>query len=44
MDEPLHWKLELKDGNLMGTFSAQHHNPAKWIYDRIGAITMTEEK
>ena len=42
--EPLRWKLELKDGNLVGTFSAQHHRPAKWIYDRIGAITMTKEK
>ena len=42
--EPLRWKLELKDGNLVGTFSAQHHNPAKWIYDRVGAITMTREK
>jgi hypothetical protein len=42
--EPLRWKLELKDGNLAGTFSAQHHNPAKWIYDRVGAITMTKEK
>lgn len=42
--EPLRWKLELKDGNLAGTFSAQHNNPAKWIYDRVGAITMTKEK
>lgn len=42
--EPLRWKLELKDGNLVGTFSAQHHAPAKWIYDRVGAITMTKEK
>ena len=42
--EPLRWKLELKEGNLTGTFSAQHHNPAKWIYDRIGSITMTKEK
>jgi hypothetical protein len=42
--EPLRWKLELKDGSLTGTFSAQHHNPAKWIYDRVGAITMTKEK
>ena len=42
--EPLRWKLELKDGNLVGTFSAQHHNPAKWIYDRVGAITMTKDK
>jgi hypothetical protein len=42
--EPLRWKLELKDGDLVGTFSAQHHNPAKWIYDRIGAITLTRTK
>jgi hypothetical protein len=42
--EPLRWKLELKDGKLVGTFSAQHHNPAKWIYDRVGSITMTKEK
>lgn len=42
--EPLRWKLELKDGALVGTFSAQHHNPAKWIYDRVGAITMTRDK
>jgi hypothetical protein len=42
--EPLRWKLELKAGALTGTFSAQHHNPAKWIYDRVGAITMTREK
>jgi hypothetical protein len=42
--EPLRWKLELKDGSLVGTFSAQHHNPAKWIYDRVGSITMTKDK
>jgi len=42
--EPLRWKLELKDGKLVGTFSAQHHNPAKWIYDRVGAITMTKDR
>jgi hypothetical protein len=41
--EPLRWKLELKDGKLVGTFSAQHHNPAKWIYDRVGAIKMTRQ-
>ena len=41
--EPLRWKLELKNGKLEGTFSAEHHNPAKWIYDRVGAITMTKE-
>jgi hypothetical protein len=42
--EPLRWKLELKDGALTGTFSAQHHNPAKWIYDRVGAISLTKQK
>ena len=42
--EPLRWKLELKDGALVGTFSAQHHNPAKWIYDRVGAVTLTRTK
>lgn len=42
--EPLRWKLELKDGALVGTFSAQHHRPAKWIYDRVGAITLVKEK
>ena len=40
--EPLRWKLEFKDGNWVGTFSAQHHSPKKWIYDRIGAITLTK--
>ena len=42
--EPLRWKLELKEGSLTGTFSAQHHNPAKWIYDRVGAITLTKQQ
>jgi hypothetical protein len=42
--EPLRWKLELRDGNLTGSFSAQHHNPAKWIYDRVGAVTLAKEK
>jgi hypothetical protein len=37
--EHLRWKFELKNGNLVGTFSALHDNPKKWIYDRIGAIT-----
>ena len=41
--EPQRWKLELKDGKLTGTFSAQHHNPAKWIYDRVGTISMVKE-
>ena len=40
--EPLRWKLEWKDGKWVGTFSAQHHSPKKWIYDRIGAITLTK--
>jgi hypothetical protein len=40
--EPLRWKLELKDDKLVGTFSAQHHRPDKWIYDRVGAITLTK--
>jgi hypothetical protein len=40
--EPLRWKLEYKDGKWVGTFSAQHHSPKKWIYDRIGAITLTK--
>ena len=42
--EPLRWKLELKDGKLVGTFSAQHHRPSKWIYDRVGAITMSKDE
>ncbi len=37
--EHLRWKLELKDGGLVGSFSALHDNPKKWIYDRVGAIT-----
>lgn len=40
--EHLRWKFELKDGSLVGTFSAQHDNPKKWIYDRIGAMTLTK--
>jgi hypothetical protein len=40
--EHLHWKVELKDGALVGTFSALHDNPKKWIYDRIGAMTLTK--
>src|SRR3954447_3039177 len=39
--EHLRWKLELKDGSLVGTFSALHDSPKKWIYDRIGAMTVT---
>jgi hypothetical protein len=40
--EHLRWKLELKDGSLVGTFSALHDNPRKWIYDRIGPMTLTK--
>jgi hypothetical protein len=39
--EHLRWKFEFKDGNLVGTFSAMHDNPKKWVYDRIGAMTAT---
>jgi len=39
--EHLRWKFELKDGNLAGTFSALHDNPKKWVYDRIGPMTLT---
>lgn len=38
--EHLRWKLALKDGKLVGTFSALHDSPKKWIYDRIGATTL----
>ena len=41
--EPLRWKLELKDGKLVGVYQCTHHNPAKWQYDRTGAITLTKE-
>ena len=40
--EHLRWKIELKDGKLVGTFSALHDNPKKWIYDRIGAIALSK--
>jgi hypothetical protein len=42
--EPLRWKLELKDGKLVGIYQCTHHNPAKWQYDRTGAITLTKEE
>jgi hypothetical protein len=38
--EPLRWKLEMKDGKLTGTFSAMHDSPKKWIYDRVGSMTL----
>ena len=41
--EPLRWKLEWKEGTLAGTFSAQHHNPAKWVYDRVGPVTLSRQ-
>jgi hypothetical protein len=40
--EHLRWKFELKEGGMVGTFSAMHDNPKKWIYDRIGAMTVTK--
>jgi len=40
--EHLRWKLELKDGKLVGTFSALHDSPKKWVYDRIGALSMSK--
>jgi hypothetical protein len=40
--EHLRWKVELKDGKLVGTFSALHDSPKKWVYDRIGAITLSK--
>jgi hypothetical protein len=40
--EHLRWKVELKDGKLVGTFSALHDDPKKWIYDRIGAMTLSK--
>ena len=40
--EHLRWKVELRDGKLVGTFSALHDNPKKWIYDRVGAIVLSK--
>lgn len=40
--EHLRWKVELKDGKLVGTFSALHDDPKKWVYDRTGAITLSK--
>jgi hypothetical protein len=40
--EHLRWKLELKDGKLAGSFSAQHDSPKKWMYDRLLDFTMTK--
>jgi len=40
--EHLRWKFEWKDGNLVGTFSALHDSPKKWIHDRIGPMTLTK--
>jgi len=42
--EHLRWKLEFKDGKLVGTFSALHDSPKKWVYDRIGAMTVTKNE
>lgn len=40
--EHLRWKFEMKDGVLVGTFSAQHNSPKKWVFDRIGTMTVTK--
>ena len=40
--EHLRWKFELKNGALVGTYSSQHNNPKKWVYDRIGPMTLTK--
>ena len=40
--EHLRGKFELKEGKLVGSFSAQHDNPKKWIYDRVGTMTVTK--
>lgn len=40
--EHLRWKFKLRDGNLVGTFSAMHDNPKKWIHDRIGPMTLSK--
>jgi hypothetical protein len=41
--EHLRWKVEIKEGKLVGTFSAMHDDPKKWVYDRIGAIALNRE-
>ncbi len=40
--EHLRWKLALKGGKLVGSFSAQHDRPNKWMYDRLLDLTMTK--
>jgi hypothetical protein len=40
--EHLRWKVELKGGSLVGTFSAQHDNPKKWMYDRVLPMSFTK--
>ncbi len=42
--EHLRWKLEWKGGKLVGSFSAQHDRPNKWMYDRLLDFTMTKTK
>lgn len=38
--EHLIWKLELRDGKLVGMYSALHDRPSKWIYDRELEVAM----
>ena len=42
--EHLIWKLELKNGELVGTYSALHDRPSKWIYDRELEVEMVRRK
>ena len=40
--EHLRWRLELKDGKLVGAWSALHDGPAKWEFDRVGRQTLVK--
>lgn len=40
--EHLRWKLKLKNGKLLGIFSAQHESPTQWMYDQLLDFMMAE--
>jgi hypothetical protein len=42
--EHLIWKLELQNDKLVGTYSALHDRPSKWIYDRELEVAMAKAK
>ena len=42
--EHLIWKLELKNDKLVGTYSALHDRPSKWIYDREVGVAIVRVK